>query len=127
LFAIGIVAACNGGASTPTPTPEALPADEPRPPCAGLCERIAACGPRADFPGVAACTKTCEDDPHQRSGRCRAPRIAYERCMIELPCADVIRVNGGDTIGTAGPCEAELAAVLACDPPPATPPIRFQF
>jgi hypothetical protein len=115
--------ACSDG--TPTSTAQA-PADE-HSPCAALCEHLAACGPNADFPGVAACTKTCEDDPHQRSGPCQEPRLAYERCVVALTCEQV-RARDDLEVAKTGPCGAETRAVIECEPesPPA-PFIYFQF
>lgn len=96
-------------------------------PCLGLCERIAACGPSPDFPGIAACTQTCETAPEQVAGPCREPRIAYERCMTAAPCEDV-RASSNIRTAEGGPCVAEREAVLTCAPPdPPTPFIQFQF
>jgi hypothetical protein len=117
--------ACTDGTSPPATTAKA-PIEE-RSPCAALCEHLAACGPGADFPGVAACTKTCEDDPRQQSGPCQEPRLAYERCVVALSCEEV-RARNDVEIAKTGPCGAETRAVIACEPEaPAEPFIYFQF
>lgn len=85
------------------------------------------CGPGSDFPGVHACTKTCEEDPRHRAERCRDPRHAYARCVTALPC-DQVRAHQDLEIAKTGPCAAETAAVLGCEPDgPPTPFIYFQF
>jgi hypothetical protein len=118
-----VLLGCNDGAP---PATTKAPVDE-RSPCAALCEHLAACGPDADFPGVAACTKTCEDDPHQQSGPCQEPRLAYERCVVALSCEQV-RARNDLEVAKTGPCGAETRAVIACEPEaPPEPFIYFQF
>jgi len=119
LFAL-VLAACSGSAREP-----ATGADD-RSPCALLCEHLAACGPPKKFPGVASCTRECEDEPRQRAGACSAPRLAYERCETGLACVDV-RSTGDIDAAKRGPCGTEVAAVLACEPTPALEPLTFQF
>jgi hypothetical protein len=115
-----MLAACSGSAREPATT------TGDRSPCARLCEHLAACGPSAKFPGAAACTRDCENDPRQQGGACRAPRLAYERCAAELPCAELRREDDLDA-AKRGPCGREIADVLACEPAPTWKPITFQF
>lgn len=79
-----------------------------------------------EFIGAPACTRDCEDDPRQREGPCRAPRLEYERCVTALSCPDV-RAARGATGDTPGPCAAERRAVIACEPDDRPPFIYFQF
>lgn len=53
--------------------------------------------------------------------------IAYETCVIALPCAD-IQALGAAERPSVGPCGAEFATLLACEPEqqPA-PKIYFEF
>ena len=106
------------------PSPE-VRVDDDRSPCARLCDRLGECDV-PEFVGVPACTRDCEDDPRQREGPCRAPRLEYERCIAALSCPDV-RVARGATGDAPGPCAAERRAVLACEPDDGPPFIYFQF
>lgn len=119
------IGACTRAASQPDgPSPE-VRVDDDRSPCARLCDRLDECDV-PEFVGVPACTRDCEDDPRQREGPCRAPRLEYERCVAALPCPDVRathRVAGDDP----GPCAAERRAVIACEPDDRPPFIDFQF
>ncbi len=114
--------------SEPTPNASApSPPAQDRSPCAALCAHLDACGPAPDFPGVDACTKTCEEDPRQEADPCRDPRLAYERCVTALPC-DQVRARNDLDVAKTGPCGAETRAVIACEPEsPAEPFIYFQF
>jgi hypothetical protein len=106
--------------------PESAPPRDDRSPCAALCEHLESCGAPSKREGVAACTKTCDEDPRQSSGPCREPRIAYERCMVGLSC-DQFRANEDLEAAKQGPCAKEVAAVLACEPSTTVPTIDFQF
>lgn len=117
--------ACTRAAPQPDgPTPEARVADE-RSPCARLCDRLGECDV-PEFVGVPACTRDCEDDPRQREGPCRAPRLEYEGCIAALSCPDV-RAARAATGDAPGPCAAERRAVIACEPDDGPPFIYFQF
>lgn len=117
--------ACTRAASQPDgPSPE-VRVDDDRSPCARLCDRLGECDV-PEFIGVPTCTRDCEDDPRQREGPCRAPRLAYEDCVAALSCPDVrgAREAAGDE---SGPCAAERRAVIACEPDDGPPFIYFQF
>lgn len=107
---------CTG--SSPPPDDRSL--------CATLCERVAACGSREEFPGVAACTKDCAEDPRQITGPCRAPRLAYAACAVELSCAE-LRAMETAALDAPGPCAEARAGLLACEPTPRLESIDFQF
>jgi hypothetical protein len=116
---LAFVIACGSGSQPPAASTTG------QSPCAAFCEHLAACSPLARFEGAAACTRQCEADPRQQAGPCREPRIAYERCMLDVACDDIRRTRDADP--KAGPCATEVAAILACEPTTSPQPIEFQF
>jgi hypothetical protein len=116
-----VLVACGGSSSDSPVTPR-----DDRALCAELCDRIAACDPAEEFPGAAACTRTCVEDQRRASPACRAARVAYERCTLPLTCEVLQRIQA-DPGDPTSPCKAAFASLFGCDGSSLEPRLDFQF
>ena len=69
--------------------------------CRDQCDKRAACGTTLD---ISQCHTACGSSPDTRAAACVDADIAWQQCLVKLPCDQYLSAAG---------CQTELSAVTS--------------